>query len=88
MPFDQSDILEDFLSLGKLEEGLIQPKNEAFSIPALVNEVVHDMNEIKNDHQKIKVTHIGKEQFKCDKHLVKNILINLMINNLSLSYNN
>ena len=50
-----------------------------------MNEVVHDMNEIKNDHQKIKVTHIGKEQFKCDKHLVKNILINLLSNAIKFS---
>ncbi len=43
------------------------------------------MNEIKNDHQKINVTHKGKEQFECDQHLLKNILINLLSNAIKFS---
>jgi len=80
-----NDILEDFLSLGKLEEGLIKPKHEAVNIPELIDGVIHDMNEVKKEHQNITFTTNSVDVLMSDKHLLKNILINLLSNAIKFS---
>ena len=46
-----NDILEDFLSLGKLEEGLIKPRIEKLNVAEFISTIIHDINEVKKDHQ-------------------------------------
>jgi len=80
-----NDILEDFLSLGKLEEGLIKPRHEPVDISELIEDVIHDMNEVKKEQQKIRFSTEKIGEFMCDKHLLKNILINLLSNAIKFS---
>jgi PAS domain S-box-containing protein len=80
-----NDILEDFLSLGKLEEGLIKPKHEQVYISELMSEVVHDMNEVKKERQDIKFFTEHTGEILSDSHLLKNILINLLSNAIKFS---
>lgn len=80
-----NDILEDFLSLGKLEEGLIKPKSEPVNIPELIDGVIHDMNEVKKEHQEMTFTTAIVGELMSDKHLLKNILINLLSNAIKFS---
>ncbi|HYV90775.1 MAG TPA: PAS domain-containing sensor histidine kinase [Chitinophagales bacterium] len=83
-----NDILEDFLSLGKLEEGLIKPKHDPVNIPELIDGVIHDMNEVKKERQKITFTTDSVGELMSDKHLLKNILINLLSNAIKFSKEN
>jgi len=83
-----NDILEDFLSLGKLEEGLIKPKHEPVNIPEFIDGVIHDMNEVKKEHQEITFTGKSVGEVMSDKHLLKNILINLLSNAIKFSKEN
>ena len=80
-----TDILEDFLSLGKLEEGLIQPKYGAIEIQDFIKDIVHDLDEVKKPQQQINYTHDGDEQCMSDMHLLKNIIINLTSNAIKFS---
>lgn len=80
-----NDILEDFLSLGKLEEGLIKPKQEPIGIADFISNIVHDVSEVKKDQQKFLYTHAGETEFPSDKYLLKNVLINLLSNAIKFS---
>jgi PAS domain S-box-containing protein len=83
-----NDILEDFLSLGKLDEGLIKPSQEPVDVQTFISAVLHDMDELKKDGQQIRYRHSGEEQFPTDKYLLKNILINLLSNAIKFSGDN
>jgi PAS domain S-box-containing protein len=73
-------LLEDFLSLGKLEEGRIQATSELFNVKEFQDEVIDEMKTILKAGQSILPNYSGNEQFDTDSHLLKNILINLLGN--------
>jgi signal transduction histidine kinase len=75
-----NDLLEDFLSLGKLEEGKVQVKIESFDVKPLLEEAVEEMKGIVKNGQQIHIECQVAEIFVTDKKLLKNILINLLSN--------
>lgn len=80
-----NDLLGDFLSLGKLEEGRIKADVAAFNVKEFMEEVVDEMRSILKSGQVIHATHEGEDIFVSDKRLLKNILINLMSNAVKFS---
>jgi signal transduction histidine kinase len=80
-----NDLLEDFLSLGKLEEGKVQAKPEVIDIKEFLEEVAEEMKAIAKPGQQIAVELNGNGQFITDKKLLKNILINLLSNAVKFS---
>lgn len=82
-----TDILEDFLSLGKIEEGVVLTKPEIVDVPEFFAEIIHDFDNLKKKGQKIIYTHEGDHRLSTDKHLLKNILINLLSNAIKFSEN-
>jgi PAS domain S-box-containing protein len=80
-----NDLLEDFLSLGKLDEGKIQASIHETSIPELINDTVDEMRALVKKDQKIVFAHLGNEFMETDKRLIKNILINLISNAIKFS---
>ena len=79
-------ILNDFLSLSKLEEGKIENNPLEFDIRELCPEVIDEMQGMLKDGQSI--MHEGLEEdilVKWDKRLVKNILFNLLSNAIKYS---
>lgn len=74
------EILNDFLSLSKLEEGKTDIHKHNFSLPDLFKEVTDEMQAILKKDQKILYNHKGKEECFLDKNLLKNVLINLLSN--------
>ena len=75
-----TDILNDFLSVGKIEEGKISVRFSAFNIQ---EHIVSVMEEIKNNLQKkqqIKYDHTGDVNVEMDTSLVKHIIMNLISN--------
>jgi PAS domain S-box-containing protein len=80
-----NDLLEDFLSLGKLEEGKVQVKAEVVDVKEFLDEVAEEMKAIAKPGQHIVVEMEGSAQFNTDKKLLKNILINLLSNAVKFS---
>ncbi|MEO7211128.1 MAG: PAS domain-containing sensor histidine kinase [Chitinophagaceae bacterium] len=75
-----NNILNEFLSLGKIEEGKITAHFTLFNIRELILQQANEMNDILKKGQQIKYTHTGKELVRLDEVLFKNILINLISN--------
>jgi len=80
-----NNLLEDFLSLGKLEEGKIAAHASSFNIKDFLDEVTDEMKTVMNTGQQIKITTSGNVVFSTDKRLLKNILINLVGNAIKFS---
>lgn len=79
-------ILNDFLSLSKLEEGKIENHPLEFDVRELCPEVIDEIQGMLKDGQII--LHEGMEEpmmVKWDKRLVKNILFNLLSNAIKYS---
>lgn len=80
-----NDILEEFLSMGKLEEGKIQPKLQEMYLPTCFQEVINEMQAIAKEGQKLSYTHTGEEFIVTDCSILKKILINLLSNAIKFS---
>lgn len=80
-----TDLLEDFLSLGKLEEGKVKTEISAFNLKEFVSEVTEEMRPVLKGGQFITPLVDGPPVFSTDKRLVKNILINLIANAIKFS---
>jgi PAS domain S-box-containing protein len=80
-----NELLEDFLSLGKLEEGRIMAHSVQFNVKEFMEEVVDEMKSILKPSQTIHAGHNGVDFFTSDKRLLKNILINLLGNAIKFS---
>jgi len=76
----QTDILNDFLSVGRIEEGKIQVRLSRFNIRELVNETARDMKNTLKEGQKIHYRHTGNEEVSLDPSLMKHIIMNLVSN--------
>jgi signal transduction histidine kinase len=81
-------ILEDFLSLGKLEEGITNINLFTFNLRILVITVIDDLSLIKKQGQTISYTHEGASEITKDKRLLRNILANLISNAIKFSKEN
>ncbi len=81
-------ILEEFLSVGKLEEGKVEVQYSYFNLPELVKEVLQDMQSLKKKGQNLVYAHSGAEVVLLDASLIKKILINLCSNALKFSDEN
>lgn len=79
-------ILNDFLSLDRLEAGKIIPTFKAFNLVQLSEEVVEEMQLIAKADQNIIYQHTGIENMFClDSNLIRNCMINLISNAIKYS---
>lgn len=88
---DMKSILEDFLSLGKLEEGSIHARTEWISADDLsgdIGNMLDGMKQIAKKRQRIRFTWSGQKPVHTDASLLKNILINLVSNAIKFSPEN
>ncbi|HEY5369791.1 MAG TPA: PAS domain S-box protein [Hanamia sp.] len=75
-----TDILNDFLSLGKMEEGKLQAKFSEFSIEEMIHATLEEIkNNFKKDQQ-INYQHQGNPDVFLDNSLLKHIVMNLVSN--------
>ena len=75
-----NDILEDFLSLGKLDEGRISTDPHEFNLPEMITETLAEVKVVLKPGQKFNFKYEGEEKINADKKLLRNILINLISN--------
>ncbi|OSZ77129.1 PAS domain-containing sensor histidine kinase [Chitinophagaceae bacterium IBVUCB2] len=83
-----TDILNDFLSLSKMEEGKMQVRISEINIKELVDEMSDDIQTILKPGQTIKYEHHGNEIGFLDPSLLKHILLNLLSNAVKFSHDN
>ena len=80
-----NDLLEDFLSLGKLGEGKVSTEFHELNLPELAQDTIDEMKGLVKKDQRIEYRHLGEELIESDKKLIKNILINLISNAIKFS---
>ncbi len=80
-----NDLLDDFLSLGKLDEGKVGAKFAQLNLYELVSDTIEEMKGLAKKNQNIEYEHFGDELIESDKKLIKNILINLISNAIKFS---
>ncbi|MGG1922790.1 PAS domain-containing sensor histidine kinase [Chryseobacterium cucumeris] len=82
-------ILNDFLSLEKLEAGMVTPAYNEFDIIKFSEELVEEMQLITKDNQIIIYQHTGVENIvNLDQNLLRNCLMNLISNAIKYSGEN
>ncbi|MCO6496193.1 MAG: PAS domain S-box protein [Chitinophagaceae bacterium] len=83
-----NNILNEFLSLGKMEEGKIKASFSEFDIEKLVSDQYTEMTDIFKPGQVIDYVHVGEKIVKLDPNFMKNIVINLLSNAAKFSEDN
>ena len=83
-----NDILEDFLSLGRLNEGRVAADPSLFNLKEMVDETLSDLKILLKEGQSFKSSYEKDENIFADKKLLKNILFNLLSNAIKFSGEN
>ena len=83
-----TDILNEFLSIGRIEEGKIQANFSTFNIKEQAQLVCNEMQTILKPGQQIRIRHEGKPIVNLDLSLLRNVFINLISNALKFSPEN
>lgn len=82
-------ILNDFLSLERLEAGKVEPSCNPFNIVQLSEEVTEEMQLMAKQNQNIIYQHTGLEStVNLDQNLLRNCMINLISNSIKYSGEN
>ena len=82
-----TDILNEFLSIGRIEEGKIQASFSSFNIREHITLVCNEMTSILKQGQQFDYLHSGETLVQLDLSLLRNILINLISNAIKFSPN-
>jgi PAS domain S-box-containing protein len=80
-----TDILNDFLSVSKLEEGKVENMPEEFNLKSFIAEIISEMKTMAKKGQEIIQHHHGNEVVLVDKKLLRNVLFNLISNAIKFS---
>jgi signal transduction histidine kinase len=75
-----TDILNDFLSVGKIEEGKIHVRLTVFNIQDLIKHTIAEIRNTLKKQQKIHYSHTGGTDVLLDATLLKHIIMNLVSN--------
>jgi len=80
-----NDILNDFLSLGKLNEGKIEPQPEKFNLYDVMSDVIDGMKDLTRKGQTLQLNSDKKIEISSDKKMLRNIFVNLISNAIKFS---
>jgi PAS domain S-box-containing protein len=83
-----TDILNEFLSLGKIEEGKVDIKADSFDLKEFFSEIIYEMNVLLKPAQQINYTHTGTPITYTDSNLLKHVVVNLISNAIKFSPEN
>lgn len=78
-------LLEDFLSMGKLDEGKIGIHLHEFNLEELILDTIEEMNPALKTGQYITYKNTCKSSIASDKNMIRNILFNLISNAIKFS---
>lgn len=80
-----TEILNDFLSVGKIEEGKILARFSSFDLEKNIAETIAEMQTISKAGQQIIYQHTGKKEVELDPVMIKHITLNLLSNAIKFS---
>lgn len=84
-----TEILNDFLSLERLEAGKVDVNKEEFDLPEFCEDLTEQLQAVCKPGQTIRYRHTGtSRKVYLDRHLLRNILINLLNNAIKYSPEN
>lgn len=84
-----TEILEEFLSVGKLEAGKVEVRPDAFSIDEFLRDLITELDGMRRPDQEIKLQsdgHLG--DFVSDTSMLRKVLLNGLSNALKFSQKN
>ncbi len=80
-----TDILNDFLSVSRFEEGRVDNMPEPFNLRLFIAEVLSDLGTLCKPGQQLVAEHTGNDEVLMDKKLLRNILFNFVSNAIKFS---
>ena len=80
-----NEILEDFLSLGKLDEGKVESRPTELNLEEFLRDLEEETSVLLKKGQKIGLEFEGKPDIFVDRKLLKNVLVNLVTNAIKFS---
>jgi PAS domain S-box-containing protein len=78
-------ILDDFLSLDKLERGIIIANKDHFNLKSLIEKSVSEMDPMLKSNQEILCCYRGETDIILDRKIMHNVLTNLLSNAIKYS---
>jgi signal transduction histidine kinase len=78
-------ILEDFLSISRIEEGKIEIRKSNESLSNFCSELTEMLSGIAKEGQSFHCTHLGEDSFSTDFDMLKKIMSNLLSNAIKYS---
>ncbi len=81
-------ILDEFLSIGRIEDGKIEVRYTSFNVKDFINELCVEMHSLVRSGQEIRYKHSGEEMIELDRSLLRNIILNLLSNAIKFSHEN
>ncbi|HEX5668325.1 MAG TPA: PAS domain-containing sensor histidine kinase, partial [Chitinophagaceae bacterium] len=83
-----TDILNEFLSIGRIEEGKVQANFSSFNVKEHIQLVCNEMTTILKKGQRFNYVHTGEPRVYLDLSLLRNVMINLLSNAIKFSPEN
>jgi len=83
-----TDILNDFLSIGRIEEGKISVKTERIKIKEFIDIIINEIKPLLKKNQLVTYSHSGGNEIILDRGLLKHIVLNLLSNAIKFSNEN
>lgn len=80
-----TDILNDFLSIEKIEENKVDVHLTNFAVAPLLNGIIQELEILKKPGQRIHFSHSGDTEVILDAAMLKHIVINLLSNAIKFS---
>jgi signal transduction histidine kinase len=80
-----TNLLNEFLSIGKIEDGKISANNLHFNVKEMITSLCGEIEGIAKANQQIVYTHTGVELIFSDPVLLRNVLTNLLSNAIKFS---
>jgi signal transduction histidine kinase len=83
-----NDILDDFLSLDKIENKKYILEKDSFDLPFYINKIIDEVAILCKNEQQIYFDHKGINTIRIDKKIFRNIIYNLISNAIKYSIDN
>jgi PAS domain S-box-containing protein len=80
-----TNLLNEFLSIGKIEDGKVIANNLNFNIKELITALCSEMDGIAKSKQQFRYMHTGDEIIFSDPSLLRNVITNLLSNAIKFS---